>query len=166
MTHLFHRKKQYVNTDNFLLNQLIQFDDDLKQRFLEQSEETKSTHCLGGFFSCIKTSVGKIPNEYKEIASWLTKLSTAQAKGAFDESVLVTALYASLRYVSEDTVGSELPAKIIKELIEEVASQFQLNLNIEPDYTLLKDYCMAYSIVIPEAIKAVIASNQLANLIA
>jgi len=166
MTHLFKRKKSHEKMDNPLLIELNQFNNNLKQRFTVQAEDTTSTSSCASFFSCIKTVSSKIPQEYKDIASWLTKLSTTQAKGDFNQAVLVSALYASLHYVSQDTVNSEIPAQLIKELIEEIASQFNLDLSMEPDYSLLRDYCMAHSIIIPEAINAVMAANQLANLIA
>lgn len=163
MAHFFKSKKSLKVTNNELVNQLTHFDAHFKQRVNSQSEDTQSTNACVSLFSCIKSTNAKIPQAYKDIASWLTTLAVTEAQGDVNESVLVSALYASLSYASQDTVGTELPAQILKALIEEIGKQFNLDLNLEPDYAALQSYCTDHGITIPEAINTLIASNQTGN---
>ncbi|KTD53724.1 hypothetical protein Lsan_4134 [Legionella santicrucis] len=163
MVHFFKGKKSQKATDNELINQLTRFNDNFKQRVNAQSDDTQSTNCCVSLFSCIKSTSAKIPQEYKDIASWLTTLAVTEAKGNVNEEVLVSALYASLSYVSQDAVGSEVPAQILKTLIEEIGKQFNLDLTIEPDYVALQNYCTEHKITIPAAINTIIANNQTSN---
>ncbi|KGP62232.1 hypothetical protein EP47_12740 [Legionella norrlandica] len=165
MSRLF--KKHAVKNDNNLLKAFLEFDKNFKKRFQEQNnqQEDTNTNCCIKLFDCLKNTSEKIPQEYKDIAVWLTKLGTAQSKGEFNQKVLVSALHASLVYVSLDTTGSEIPANVLKGLIEEIAKQFGLDLEVDPDYPALQSYCHENNIDIPKAIQNIINSNQLAKVV-
>lgn len=158
-------KKQKTKeiTDNKLLNELSHLKDDFKQKVNEESPpQDSSTNCCTGLFACIKSAYDVIPREYKDIASWLTKLATTEAQGEYNEEVLVSALAASLSYLSQEVADTTVPAQILTGLINEIAKQFSLDLAIEPDYEALENYCVEHKITIPEPIKMVI-NNQAAN---
>ncbi len=159
MPHFFKGKKSQKITDNELLNQMVRLNTDFKQQVNAQSDDTQNTNCCVSLFSCIKSTSAKIPQEYKDIASWLTTLAATQAQGDVNEEVLVSALYASLSYVSQDAVGNQIPAQILKTMIEAIGKQFNLDLSIEPDYATLQQYCTDHKITIPTAINTIINSN-------
>lgn len=158
MTMFWNKKtKGEEPTGNALLvKRLRSFNDDFKQRVADA--ETKSSGgCVSNIFSCLRSTGDKIPQSYKDIGEWLTKLAVKNIQGNVDTTVLTTALYATLEYVSKDTVGTEIPAQILKDLINEIASELKLDLKIEPDFGGLEAYCDEHKIDIPQEISSVIA---------
>ena len=156
MPRLFKKKNKIKDVDSELLIKLMRFDEEYKVRVLQQDDsEPQKTNCCTSFFSCLKDVSDNIPKEYKDIASWLTKLAASQAKTGLNQEVLVSALHASADYISIDATGSDIPAEVLKALIEEIATQFDLNLKIEADYPALQAYCEENNIEIPESIMGV-----------
>jgi hypothetical protein len=166
MSRFFKRNKKSDNitTDNVALNSLMHLKDDVKQRVREANGDSpEATNCCVKLFSCLKKVNDSIPKNYKAIMNWLTEIATIQAIDGYNEKVLVSALRASLSFLSQDTTNSELSALLLKELIEEIASQNKIDLDLEPDYDLLQQYCDEKSITIPQDIVNIMNKQNLTN---
>ena len=136
-----------------VLQSIYSLDKDFKSSYSQQADPEPSQNCCVAFFSCLKKLDDSIPKEYKDIMKWLTTLAAFQSTDGFDQDVLVSALHASLVFVSQDTTGSELPAIVLRELIEKIAGQYNLDLSLDPDYDELRSYCKQYNIDIPQPIE-------------
>lgn len=151
------KEKEAVPATNvLLLKNLRSFEEHFKQKVAEADTKT-SGGCVSNLLSCVRSTPNKIPQNYKDIAAWLTKLATAEIQGDIDTIVLISAFYATLEYVSSDTLKTEIPAIIIKDLINDIASEFNLDLKIEPDFGALETYCDNHKIDIPQEVSNIMA---------
>ncbi len=149
------------------LNPVLSAVMNIKQHYKNNlGEETGSDNCCTNLFSCFKKTSSLIPANYKAIISWLTTISKTQAQTGYNETVMATALIASLDFLSQDNTGSDIPANILKDLIEEIVRANDLDINIMPDYAVLEQYCKDNKIDIPADIKNIIDAQSISMLIA
>ena len=160
MGKLFKKKNKIKDVDSDLVNRLRRVEEQYKSDVLKDERiEPQNTNCCTGFFACLKDAYDSIPKEYKEIASWLTKLATKQATNGVNEAVLVSAIRATLGYISEKEIGTDAPAELLKLLIDQIVEEVGVDLNLEPDYPALQEYCQENKIKIPSVINTYIESK-------
>ena len=142
-----------------VLNEVQHIQDNLKTNVRlrkEAQQDEPSSNCCFKLLSCLKKTNDSIPKAYKEITFWLMLLAAKQADTQLNEPVLRSALLATLHFATKDQAGSQFYSEELVKLIQDLADEYQLDLNLSADYPQLLEYCQLHDIEIPPAILEVI----------
>jgi hypothetical protein len=122
--------------------------------FKNEMKASKSG-CISG---CLPFFSTKIPQNYKDVLTWLVNIGEAEAKNqlagnSIDTVAISTALKLSTQYAAGTAVGGSIAKTALNAVIDGLVGAFDLNVGEVIDPAYLSAYCATNNIVIPSEIQ-------------